>query len=145
MLGSSLDFLKTTSFGSLNISESNNQWFQFFKMFWKAKITNFSYFKNLKESMVFTREQQKTSGSLANIWCCIEPWLHIILNSLNILKTNGYVVIYQRWWLIGIYHGFLKPRNICRNLLVSLGYFWRTPSIEWKVDLGMWNALSQGP
>jgi hypothetical protein len=36
-------------------------------MFLKAKITNFSYFKNLKESMVFTKEQQKTSGSLASI------------------------------------------------------------------------------
>jgi hypothetical protein len=66
-------------------------------MFLKAKITNFSYFKNLKESMVFTKEQRKTSGSLASIWCCIEPWLHIILSSFNILKTNGYVVIYQMW------------------------------------------------
>ncbi len=67
MLGSSLNFKKTTGFGYLNISESNNQGFQFFKIFSKAKITNFSYFKNLKESMVFTQEQQKTSGSLASI------------------------------------------------------------------------------
>jgi hypothetical protein len=36
-------------------------------MFLKAKITNSSYLKNLKESMVFTKEQQKTSGSLASI------------------------------------------------------------------------------
>jgi hypothetical protein len=41
-------------------------------MFLKAKITNFSYFKNFKESMVFTKEQQKTSG----LW----PVFDVVLN-----------------------------------------------------------------
>jgi len=53
---SHLNFQRTVDFNLLNISKKENSWFGFFEKHQNQRITNPSYFKNLKAPVVFMKE-----------------------------------------------------------------------------------------
>jgi hypothetical protein len=62
VLCSRLNFQRTVDFNFLNISEKEDIWFGFFDKHQNQRITDPSYFKNLKAPVVF---HERTSGFLA--------------------------------------------------------------------------------
>ncbi len=82
VLRSHLNFQRTADFDFLNISKRENSWYGFFEKHQNQRITDPSYFKNLKTPVVFMKEPVVIWLVIWSFQLFWESWLYISIKSL---------------------------------------------------------------